>query len=99
MKPSEILREAVKLDWTQNAFARNIYGEPIFDEHPEAVCFCSLGRVNRLTTGDDDKWPKHYLGRVVAGSIPGWNDAPERTREQVDAAFLEAAELAESEGR
>ena len=103
MKPSEILREAVKLNWTQCAFARKSDGfETSFDD-PKASCFCSLGRIYRIT-GDEresNARARLYLRRTIGEFmfIPEWNDAPGRTREEVDAAFLKAAELAEKEGQ
>jgi hypothetical protein len=99
MKASELLREAVKLPWTQGSLARDHNNVACFPYHEEAVCFCSVGRIRKVTkmncSGDIGI---NYLNRIINSNIFRWNDAPERTKEQVDAAFLAAAELAEKEG-
>lgn len=100
MKPSEILREAVKLEWTQGAFARTAGGLEVDFDDPKASCFCSIGRIRRTAdTLITSSKAQLYLRSVVGNPVPDWNDAFERTREQVDAAFLDAAKLAEMDGQ
>jgi hypothetical protein len=101
MKASEILREAVKLPWTKKLLAKNSDNQLVMPLDEKAICFCSVGRIDKAGLCRKSK-AYNYLARAIGieseSYIPAWNDAPERTKEQVDAAFLAAAELAEKEG-
>ena len=60
-----------------------------------AVCWCTLGALDRVTGGDIGLWSpalnalKSYLG---SPNIDGWNDAPERTQAEVVQALRAAAQ-------
>lgn len=103
MKPSEVLRAAkAKIatpgTWIQKVAARNVAGDCVFSGSPEAVCWCSLGAI--LATGADQMFSAMQVLDLSLGVNTGWwNDAPERTHEEVMVAFDRAIVLAESEGQ
>jgi len=51
MTIQELLTDETK--WTQSAYARLASGEPCSSVHPEAVCWCLIGAVNRCYGGPD----------------------------------------------
>lgn len=87
----EILREArgyVEQGWTQGEDARDEAGDPTPPEGSRAVCWCMSGACIRADPGS--------MGTAVNTPIRDaigeywyvkWNDAPERTKEEVLAAF------------
>lgn len=97
----EVLMEARRLidekGWTQNTFARDKSGEPVVPDAYCAVCFCSTGAIARAAQDDDllvRMEARRRLRAVIDSSIPDWNDNPERTKDQVLAAFDQAIERA-----
>lgn len=105
MKPSEILRAArAKITdpkrWAQGVGARDTFGRQVAARCESAVCWCSIGAicaVEGVTFAGDDVLD--YL-RTVSGesSVVDFNDAPERTHDEVLQAFDKAAALAMSKG-
>lgn len=60
MKTSEALIQAKALiadpkNWTQGAYARNENGDRRWSNDEDAVCFCSLGAMSRVTTQLEDR--------------------------------------------
>jgi hypothetical protein len=106
MTPQEILLRAADIleatpnAWTQGAMARNPEGFKVNPKHPTAVCFCGLGAIQRAVI-DNPKAPWVEAEALLAGSLSNneatmftivrWNDAPERTREEVIAQMRKAA--------
>ena len=86
-------RELIAKGWTQSMSARDVSGEPVRPTSPRAVCFCTLGALNRAT---DDELARSdncmRLLRIAIGClfIHEWNDAHGRTQEEVLAAFDKA---------
>ena len=107
MKASELLRKAVELPWCKGHMATNEQGHYCIVHSDFAHSFCSLGRIERLRTGEkNEELAIFYLSKALYShpefellDIAKWNDTPSRTREEVDAAFLKAAELAEKDGQ
>jgi hypothetical protein len=67
MSVKQILIEANALidtpeKWTQEAYARDVNRYPISCRVDEAVCFCSLGAINRVTL---EKHSHMYLPAVI----------------------------------
>lgn len=90
-------REAVSRGWCQGTF-RDSEGR-----------VCAVGAIRRAAGGDESAVaPGITVNRALdtfieANDIPwlvsSWNDAPNRTQNDVVAAFDRAIELAQSEGR
>jgi len=71
--------------WTRGANARNIHAAKVSFNSKSAVCWCLFGagvKCYGLARWDDicDK-----VAAKVGCTIPEWNDAPERTFEDVKA--------------
>jgi hypothetical protein len=101
----QILEEAQKLvmaGWTQGAWARDNQGLPVkyLVNGNKAVCFCTLGAIyHNIESGDDgaqigEETQSRFKEAISSKqNIVRWNDAPERTREEVVAAFDRAIQL------
>lgn len=109
MKSSEALRKAAEnineKTWTQGEYARDSDGDRVDALETYAVCWCGLGHIKRtLNVWHDNSTAASYLLKAMKARCPRidyfheWNDHPDRTAEEVKAMFLEAAQLAESEG-
>jgi hypothetical protein len=101
MKPVTVLKKARELlsgrgKWAQGWMAFNKTGAGVSAKSPDAVCFCSLGAIDRITDGDVDS----YTGAIDLlhsqlpndVSIPGFNDNPKRTKKQILRLFDKAIE-------
>ncbi len=71
--------------WTKREFARDKFGDRIYPGSDYATCFCIRGGIDRVC-GDDfykaDKMLNKLLS-MIDGPLTKWNDAPERTVEDV----------------
>lgn len=70
----EILTTARKLisdenNWTQGAYARNIAGDSVLYNDPTAICFCSIGALERVNKGSRD--PIVIAYRALATELGG----------------------------
>lgn len=84
MKMHELLSDASK--WTKGASARNKHGVPVSSSAKDATCWCLIGAATKcyeLKSAAldalqliDTLLPKNEWGAT-------WNDAPERTFEDV----------------
>jgi hypothetical protein len=104
-----LLRRAAELvagGWTQGADARTADGAPIEPWSDEAAAWSLLGAlVAALEEGEIHEQPLPLTELAVAlaalaefvddDSLVRWNDAPERTAAQVEAALAAAATAAE----
>jgi hypothetical protein len=103
---TKILKLARKLlaekGWTQGEYARDKRQDPVHSDYKGAVCYCALGALaaagHKLKAPEHIGWPRAALREAIgvdndAGSIPDWNDAPERTKRQVLAKFDKAIKL------
>jgi hypothetical protein len=106
MTPQEILRRAADIieaqpnAWTQGAPARNEQGLKVNPNHPTAICFCSIGAIQRAVINTPcAPWSKaeellanslsHTPGVMV--KIVKWNDESRRTAAEVAAQMRKAA--------
>lgn len=100
-----VLRKAAELisepgAWTQGAFARR-GSYPIGPNTPNAECWCALGALyaaaSRLSVDSYRTIAalSGHLGLQGRGALVNWNDAPERTQQQVVQALHNAADQAE----
>lgn len=94
-------RELIAQGWTQHAFARDAQGEICAASEAVATCWCIRGAVRRVClTGESSEsplWGKvlHTLSTTLGrGGLAEWNDAPERTKEEVLSLFDRAIEKA-----
>ena len=90
-KPSDLIRKG----WTQRAAARNKSGEPVsvklWPECPS--CWCIVGAISAVYWNDKDGLlpmdPCKHMERccdllgLPHGYLADWNDAPERTHQEV----------------
>ena len=87
MVTKAILREARKLvaaGWTQGRFVREIGGQK---------CYCAEGAIMEAAYSVGAAWwlAAGALCKAAASrSLANWNDAPERTKDEVLAAFDKA---------
>lgn len=105
MKTSDLLIEARKeiaspLHWTQGIAARDAEGEPCWPSSPTAVCFCSIGALERTSA---EFAVAHALGpakvllrKVMGMGVVMFNDS--HTHAEVMAAWDNAIILAKSQG-
>jgi len=90
--------------FTKGWFAKDADGHDIADISPYAVCFCSYGAINRAACdlGLRDSYAGDIatsaLEKVVPTGVPEWNDASDRTLEEVLAAFDAAITIVDGEG-
>lgn len=75
--------------WYQGWFAADTQGFPCEAVSCQAVCYCTLGAVSKVTRGAPAlefdavtrlTWAVACLGY---GSVPSWNDHPDRTHAEV----------------
>lgn len=108
MKPSQILHVAGDVleqpgAWTQGYYARNKKGISTSYVDGDAVCWCAAGMLLKMGGMDGIAEAVDYLCRVAGvigtGSLADWNDKPERTQEEIIAAFRQAEQLAKDEGQ
>ncbi|APH74148.1 DUF6197 family protein [Aquibium oceanicum] len=96
MTPTEILIKARELiadpkHWTQGQLARSNTGSYINPQHPSAVCFCSIGALERAAGGEfNDAYyeARARLRDTLNRCIASFND--NHTHAQVLAKFDEA---------
>lgn len=72
--------------WTQHRSAAYEHGATAHPWNPGAYAFCILGAIDRATGDDTVLYSRtlQEIGRYVGKlSIANWNDAPERTYEDV----------------
>ena len=82
MKMRELFSDDSK--WTQGAFARNKQGVEVDVGNPDAVCFCFQGAMRKCYGKNSYKIiDKLDNSRGMLFSITAWNDAKERTFEDI----------------
>ena len=102
---AQILKEARELlssesRWTQGVIARDVIGVPVGAESDEAVCYCSLGAIDKVAGYQDaysGNCATRKLQQVLQGSVISFNDKQGRKHSEVLAAFDAAISLAEEE--
>lgn len=109
----DVLKEArslVEHGWTTKAFARDDRGYPVKATEGKPVLYCMLGAVERVIDGkaleDERSNPYDCLqqsaNRIDPASVAdhwldGFNDADDRTHEEVLEAFDIAIDICEKE--
>jgi len=106
IKPSAKILQAMEIigspeRWTKNTFARDSDGVSTAYYDKNAVCFCSIGALEKVkaTFG-----VKHYVARSVPkessfSGIVKYNDASKTKHKDIMNMFMTAAFLALSEGK
>jgi len=93
MSVKETLQRAkqyIEQGWTQKANARMADGKEVNSLAPEAVSWCAGGAINKAMRCYEDYETCWVFRAVVPNQdIVAWNDAPERTKEEVLAKFDE----------
>lgn len=83
-------------NWTQADFAKTADGSGVDSNNDKAVCWCSLGAINKVSPPIDDnqarKRAKLLLRKAMGGAIAIFNDS--HTHAEVLAAWDKAIELA-----
>lgn len=86
-------------NWTQDDFAKTADGSGTYSCSDEAVCWCSLGALIKVSPPDENnqtkKPAKLALRKAMGGAIAIFNDA--HTHAEVIAAWDKAIELAKEE--
>lgn len=88
MKASEYVRKG----WTQGEYARNSDGKYVLWSDPTAVCWCLDGALMAAYPGVGYSLAINKLRDVAPFNIIVWNDAPDRTKQEV-IELLERAEV------
>jgi hypothetical protein len=102
----------VKAGFTKDAYARLPDGNVASPSNPDANCFCLVGAIIRASGNESvaaadvivDKWvvplipPKTIHLNTYPGSARGWNDAWDRTQDQVVTLLMQAANNALAKG-
>jgi hypothetical protein len=76
--------------WTQGEYARDKKGNRVPLTSRQATCWCAMGATGRAQAGNIPAGVRardRLRAAIGDRSIPGWNDAPERTHAEVLAAF------------
>lgn len=91
--------------WIQGALWRDSEGRDLDEDgdKSDATCWCTVGAtlaVAGLTQSlKADRFFSRFLGFDFSGEVEVWNDAPERTQQEVVAKLREAAALAREQGK
>jgi len=106
IKPSEKILQAMEIigspeRWTKGTFARDSDGVSTVYYSSKAVCFCSIGALEKVKAAYS---AKYYIARSLpkdasSSGIVKYNDAPETKHKDVMNMFMTAAFLALSEGK
>jgi hypothetical protein len=97
-----VLREARRLiaevGWTQGAYARDAVGTTISPAREDATCFCMEGALRRASRdrGLFDAAEGVILDKCGELTIPSFNDAPDRTKDEVLSVLDRAIAAAEA---
>lgn len=83
MKIKELFTNETK--WTQGAFSRTKNGRLSFANNPNAACFCLSGAVFKCYEAKDHGTIEEKIRKEIGTNIVTWNDAPNRTFEEVKA--------------
>ena len=101
-KPTEadVLERAADLleefGWCQHQYARTAFGVGVDVDDARAASFCAVGAIDRATL-DLAAAPlrspavQEFLKDVPGRWFADWNDAPDRTKQEVVSALREAA--------
>lgn len=106
-KPSEKILQAMEIigdrkRWTKGTFARDSDGVTINPRDSDAVCFCSIGALDKVkssATVKDYVFTSVPLTTYGFAGVVDFNDAPETKHKDVMNMFMTAAFLALSEGK
>lgn len=83
-------RNLLKLGWTKGAEARNRYGHSVSVGCDNAVRYCASGAIqcaagkNRTLAREAERF---LSSLTTSGSVVNFNDAPDRTRDEVVGLF------------
>lgn len=85
-------RALIEKGWCQNTNARSAKNRPVSASSPKAVNFCALGAITAVWLKSSNSTSSfneamRALNFVVGGHVPTWNDMPERTQDEVLAAY------------
>lgn len=81
MKAYELIDKPEK--WTKGAFARDANGYRATTNFKEAVCYCIHGALGVAYDGIYTAEAERIRRRLGLTNLVGWNDAPERTWQEV----------------
>lgn len=105
MKSSvQVLTEARELlsdekRWTKGEAARNVWGDVVSPHDEAAVCFCSLGALDKVTGRNslDYLFAQRMLHKCIPEGVVNFNDNPLTEHSEIIAAFDQAIVLAKLE--
>lgn len=95
MKPSDYIKKG----WTQGSLARNSKGMLRSPDDPDAICWCMIGAICKVTTNNAEVMRflqcthNALKKRGIPSAIAAYNDTVGRTKEEV----IEVLEEAEKE--
>ena len=104
MTPTQILiaaREKIEQGWTQKTYAQAADGRNVKFNSPDAVCWCPIGAIAAVDHSNAGHRAVMILAEAVdtvAARLTEWNDAPDRTQDEVIIAFGWAIEASMERG-
>lgn len=93
----ELLSDPKK--WTKHAIARKNNGNFVAADSEKAVCWCAMGAMHRFGNAWRTKVEKYFYtaNEISDYCVEDWNNAKERTHDDVLKAFDKAIELAKND--
>lgn len=83
--------------WTQGAFARNEKGYKVSPDNPEAICFCLIGSIRKIS-GNKYSSAERFVQLKFEGHRFDFNDEIDRIQPEVVAKLRSLAAQAAAEG-
>lgn len=71
--------------WTQHTYARDMFGNDVSPESPEATSWCMFGAILTVVEADSESEGElvEFLEKRLGCPIGPWNDDPTRTSGEV----------------
>lgn len=101
MRPTKVLLQRARAvltpdgAWTQGWFAKDKEGKTVTSDSKYATCFCAIGALERVCESDELYTAAHALRPFLppeASGVPGYNDRPTTTQQDILALFDRAIE-------
>lgn len=93
-------RKRVAKGWTQGVLARDETGKEVRPSSPKAVCWCMSGALNAVKPySKGEPATRNAVSNILnsitrpANGYVSWNDAPQRTQEEVLHIFDRAIDM------
>ena len=89
----EQAKERVTIGWTRDHLAKDKDGNPVMGSSPKAVRWCAFGALSAPPSKSFNEAYRFITDDVLCESLAPWNNAPERTQEEVVDLFDRAIKM------